>query len=171
MTTEELDKLFPPNYKGGAFISDLRLLVKSLNDGGHLGGGPIPVDVYTKPETDALLDTKFDKAGGAITGDLNVGQYLIVNGGIQTGLGTSGSSLIAFTDSDSDTQKPGIYWSNVDKYFKITDDLMDANVASNEIWHDGNRKAADVANSTETDDNARAINELLDSLRAAGIIG
>jgi hypothetical protein len=48
---------------------------------------------------------------------------------------------------------------------------MDANVASNEIWHDGNRKAADVANSTETDDNARAINELLDSLRAAGIIG
>jgi hypothetical protein len=39
MTNKEIDNIFPQSYKGTAFISDLRLLVKSLNDGGYLNGG------------------------------------------------------------------------------------------------------------------------------------
>jgi hypothetical protein len=137
---------------------------------------PVEVnDLTRKDYVDGLIDTKFNKTGGNISGDVNIGQYLTVNGGIQTGLGTNGSSLISFTDSDNDAQKPGIYWSNTDKYFKITDDLMDANAASNEIWHEGNRLAVDPGNITPgTNDaavNEAKINQLLDNLRTAGIIG
>jgi hypothetical protein len=39
MTNKEIDNIFPQSYKGTAFISDLRLLVKSLSDAGYLNDG------------------------------------------------------------------------------------------------------------------------------------
>ena len=73
MTNIEIDNIFPQGYKGVASISDVRLVITALNDGGHFGGGGgVPTDAYTKVETDTLLDTKLNLSGGTLTGHITL---------------------------------------------------------------------------------------------------
>jgi len=90
------------------------------------------------------LDTKFDKVGGELNRD---GQIIarfeptdiLLNGEvtvgeiIKVGVGTSGSSIVAFKDTNNVDAQPGFYWSNTDSVFKVTDDLMDNNTPSYKV--------------------------------------
>jgi len=56
MTADELYAIFPQSHKGTAFISDLRLLVKSLSDRGYLNNGGSPLK--TEKIVEVQADTK-----------------------------------------------------------------------------------------------------------------
>jgi len=129
-------------------------------------------------------DSKFDKAGGELNRD---GQIIarfeptdiLLNGEvtvgevINIGVGTSGSSIIAFKDTNNTNTKPGLYWSNNDSAFKITDNLMDS-TESYKILSEKNIATAvsDIANpgTATTEDIANKVNELLGNLRLAGLL-
>ena len=135
---------------------DSSLDIKFDKAGGTINGDVEIIGNLNVKESGKIIDfqganTKLGYVGSDVEFALNVqiNQDLLVGGQItagadvQVGVGVSGSSIVAFTDTDDQNKKPGIYWSNTDKIFKITDDLMDANIPSNEIWHAGNFNPGD----------------------------
>jgi len=171
MTTEEIDNIFPQTYKGTAFISDLRLMVKALNDGGHLGGTTPPYDdSWIQP----ALDEKLDLSGGTMTGGLSINGGLVTHGGdittdgvLTTGTSASGNSVIGFNFQAS---KPEAYLflDNNDDTFKFEKNSGTFNIITEENFpvavDPGDTTAADL------DELKQDYNTLLANLRAAGLI-